>query len=57
MSVFLIPIVSILFGCGLACALVALGQSHKVTRRRMEIDAEIQQMEMAYKRARQSFSR
>jgi len=52
-----IPIAAIVFGCGLAGVLVVAAGLHKVQDARMRIEAEIQKMDMAYQRARQSFSR
>lgn len=52
-----IPIVAIVGGCGIAAVIVIAGNLHKIQQARMRIEAEIQQMDMAYQRARESFSR
>jgi hypothetical protein len=52
-----IPIVGTVSGCAFVVAMVALGNYRKLEDARMRIEAEIQQMEMAYQRARESFSR
>ncbi len=57
MSPFLIPIVAIVSAYVMVVVVVIVTQNGKVQRRRAEIDAELQQMEMAYQRARHSLSR
>ncbi len=57
MSPFLIPIVAIVGTFSMVIVVVIVTQMGKVSKRKMEIEAELQQMEMAYQRARQSLSR
>lgn len=57
MSETWIPIIAVLAGCAFVVVSVALAQHNKVQQARMRIEAEIRQMEMAYQRARESFSR
>ncbi len=57
MSEVWIPIIGTVFGCSFVVAIVALAHHSKVQETRMRIETEIQQMEMAYQRARQSLSR
>ncbi len=57
MSPFIIPLAGIVFGCIFVVVIVALGSAHKVSEKRSQLEAEIHQMEMAYRRARESFSR
>ncbi len=57
MSELWIPLVGIVFGCGLVVTIVIFALNHKLHETRMRIEIEMQQMEMAYQRARASLSR
>ncbi len=54
MNPFLVPIVAIVGTMAMVIIIVVVTQMNKVARRKMEIEAEVQQMEMAYQRARQT---
>lgn len=52
-----IPIIGSLFGTLFTVAVVAIALHFRLQQKRMEVEAEIQRMEMAWQRARQSFSK
>ncbi len=57
MDVFWIPIVAIVAGSVMVVGVLAVVLHHRLEETRMQIETEIQRMDLAYQRARESFSR
>ncbi len=57
MDPLMIPIYGTVLGSAMVVVIVFLVFNHKVEEMRMRVETEIQQMEMAYQRARQSLGK
>ena len=57
MDAFWIPIVGIVAGTVMVVGVLAVVLHYRLEETRMQINTEIQRMDLAYQRARESFSR